>query len=70
MEYIMGDYVPDDIKEQFLIATRESHTRNQEKVQNLDSTIRSLVTRASGLVNDRVETLHGYGKVLSALNIQ
>lgn len=69
LESIMGDSVPDDIKERFLIATRVSHIRNQEKVQNLDSTIRSLYTMASGLVNDGVEALRGYRKVQTALNV-
>ena len=46
----------------------EFHTKNQEKVQSLDSKIRSLYTVASGLVNDRVETLRGFPQVQTALN--
>ena len=70
LESFMGDSVPNDIKDRVLIAARESHARNQEKVQNLDSKIRSLYTTASGLVNDWKETLCGYGKVLTALNVR
>ena len=40
LESIMGDSVPDDIKSRVLIAARESHARNQEKVQTLDFKIR------------------------------
>ena len=38
-------------------------------VQILDSKIRSLYIAASGLVNDRVETLRGFGRVQTALDI-
>ena len=67
LEFIMGDSVPQDIKNRVLIAARESHTRNQEKVQALDSKFRSLYTAASGLVNDRGETLRGFSRVQTAL---
>ena len=53
LESIMGDLVPQDIKIRVLIAARESHTRNQENVQTMNSKSRSLYTVASGLVNDR-----------------
>ena len=59
LESIMGDWVPQDIKIRVLIAARESYTRNQEKVQTLNSKSRSLYTAASGLVNDGEETLRG-----------
>ena len=65
----MGDSVPKDIKSRVLIAARESHARNQEKVQTLDSKIGSLYTTASGLVNDGMETLSGNGRVQTALDI-
>ena len=44
LESIMGDSVPDNIKSRVLIAARESHARNLEKVQNLDPTVRSFYT--------------------------
>lgn len=65
----MGDSVPQDIKNRVLMASRESHTSNQEKVQTLDSKIRSLYAAASGLVNNGLETLRGYGRVQTALNV-
>ena len=67
LESIMGDWVPQDIKIRVLIAARESYTRNQEKVQTLNSKSRSLYTVASGLVNDGEETLRGFGRVQAAL---
>ena len=67
LESIMGDWVPQDIKIRVLIAARESYTRNQEKVQTLNSKSRSLYTVASGLVNDGEETLRGFGRVQTAL---
>ena len=48
---------------------KESHTRNWERVQNLDSITRSLYTTAAGLVNDSMEAIRGYGKVVAALNV-
>ena len=59
----MGDLVPQNIKNRFLITAREAHTRNQERVQSLDSKIRSLYTVASSLVNDGVETLRHCGSL-------
>ena len=67
LESIIGDLVPHSIKDRVLIAARESHTRNQEKVQLLDSKFRSLYTAASGLVNNRVETLRGFRRVQTVL---
>ena len=65
----MRDLVPQGIKDRVLIATRDSHTRNQEKVKLLGSKFKSLYTTASGLVNEGVDTLRGYGKVQTALDI-
>ena len=48
----------------------ESHTRNCERVQNLDSIARSLYTTAIGLVNDSMEAIRGYGKVVAALDVR
>ena len=69
LESIMGDRDPMDIKVRILAAARQSHANNQEMVQLLDSKIRSLYTAASGLVNDGVETLRGFGRVQTALNV-
>ena len=69
LESIMGELVPQKIQIMILTAARQSHTSNQEMVQLLDSKIRSLYTAASGLVNDRVETLRGFGRVQNALDI-
>ena len=70
LESIMEGLVPQEIQTRILVAVRQSHANNQEMVQLLDSKIRSLYTVASGLVNDGVETLRGYGWVQTALNIR
>ena len=59
LESIMGDSVPEDIKSRVLIAVKESHAKNCERVQNLDSIVRNLYTSASGLVNDGMEAMRG-----------
>ena len=69
LDSIMGDSIPEDIKSRVLIAAKESHAKNLEKVQNLDSIVRSLYTSASGLVNDGMEATRGFGKVLTDLNV-
>ena len=69
LESIMEDLVPQEIQSMILLAARQSHANNQEMVHLLDSKIRSLYTVASGLVNDGVETLRGYGRVQTALNV-
>ena len=69
LESIMEDKFPYEIQTRILAAARQSHANNQEMVQLLDSKIRSLYTAASGLVNDGVETLRGFGKVQTALDV-
>ena len=51
----LPDSVPEEDKMRVLLAVKESHTRNCERVQNLDSITRSLYTTASDLVNDGME---------------
>ena len=65
----MEGIVPQEILTRILAAVRQSHANNQEMVQLLDSKIRSFYTAASGLVNDGVETLRGFGRVQTALDI-
>ena len=52
-----------------LVAVKESHAKNQQMVQLMDAKARSLYSSAAGLVNDGVETLRGFGKVQTALDI-
>ena len=52
-----------------LMAVKQSQANNQQNVQLLDAKARSLYSSAAGLVNDRVETLRGFGKVQTALDI-
>ena len=58
LESIMGDWVPQDIKIRVLIAARESYTRNQEKVQTLNSK-QEFLQRYLVWSIDREETLRG-----------
>ena len=69
LEAIMGDLVPHEIQIRILMAVRQSHSNNLQMVQFLDSKIRSLYTAASGLINNRVETLRGYGWVQTTLDV-
>ena len=52
-----------------LIAFKQSQANNQQMVQLWDSKAKSLYSAAAGLVNDGVETLRGYGKVQTALDV-
>ena len=49
---------------------QESHNKNCIQVQALDAKFRSLYTASSGLVNDSMETLRGYSKFVSALDLR
>ena len=69
LESIMGDQVPQEIQNRILMAVRQTHTNNVQRVQLWDSKVRSLYSVASGLVNDRVETLRGFGQVQTALDV-
>ena len=53
-----------------LTAVKQSQANNQQMVQLLDAKARSLYSSVAGLVNDRVETLRGFGKVQTALDIR
>ena len=61
LESIMKDEVPLEVQTRILPAVKQSHANNQQMVQLWDSKARSLYTVAARLVNDRVETLRGYG---------
>ena len=67
---LMPDSVPEDVKSRVLLAAKESHARNCERVQNLDLITRRLYSISAGLVNDGMETTRGYGKVVAALNVR
>lgn len=66
----MGDSIDSETKERIMSAVNQSLASNWDKVQVLDSTIRSLYTVASGLVNDGAETLSGFGLMQTALDIR
>ena len=57
LESIIGDQVRQEIQARILMTVRQAHLNNLQRVQQWDSKVRSLYTAASGLVNDRVETL-------------
>ena len=46
------DAVPEDIRGRVILKMEGVHTRNQERVHNLDSTVRGIYSIAVGLVND------------------
>ena len=66
----MGDSVDPETKERIMNTVNQSLASNRDKVQVLDSTIRSLYTVASGLVNNGAETLRGFGLVQTALDVR
>ena len=70
LESIMGDEVSPEMKTMILMAVKQSQANNQQMVQLWDSKARSLYSAAAGLVNDGVETLRGFGKVQTALDIR
>ena len=45
------------------------HTRDKERMQNLDSKVRKIYPRLADLVNDGMEIIRGDSKVVSALNV-
>ena len=63
LESIMGDEVSPEMKTKILAASKQSKANNQQMVQLWDSKAKSLYSAAAGLVNDRVETLRGFGKM-------
>ena len=70
LESIMGDEVSPEMKVMILTAIKQSQANNQQMVQLWDSKARTLYSSAAGLVNDRMETLRGFGKVQTALDIR
>ena len=69
LQSIMGDQVSQEVQNRILTAVRQTHDNNLEKLQFWDSKVRSLYSAASGLVNDGVETLRGYGRIQTALDV-
>ena len=54
LQSIMGDQVSQEVQDRILMAVRQTHANNQEKVQLWDSKVRSLYSAAFVLVNDGV----------------
>ena len=69
LEFIMGDQVSQEVQTRILMAVRQAHSNNLQRVQQWDSKVRSLYSAASGLVNDGVESLRGYGLIQTALDV-
>ena len=65
----MGDSMNPEVKQRILSAVNQSLANNRDKMQVLDSTIRSLYSAASGQVNDGAEILRGYGQVYTTLEV-
>ena len=65
----MGDQVSQEVQDRILMAVRKTHAENLKKLHLWDSKVRSLYSAASGLVNYGVETLRGYGRIQTALNV-
>ena len=63
------DTVPEDLRRRVLLEIEEVHSRNQKRMQNLDSTVRDIYSIAAGLVNDGMDVTRGYGKLVSALDV-
>ena len=63
------DTVPKVIRGIVILEMEGVHTRNLERVQNLDSTVRDIYSIAAGLVNDGMDVTRGYGKLVSALDV-
>ena len=69
LQSIMGHQVSQEVQNRILTAVRQTHDNNLEKMQLWDSKVRSLYSAASSLVNDRVETLRGYRRIQTALDV-
>ena len=54
---IMPDTVPEDIRSRVILAMEEVHTRNLERVQNLDFTVKEIYSIVVGLVNYGMEVM-------------
>ena len=63
LQSIMGDQVSHEVQDRILMAVRQTHAKNLEKLELWDSKVRSLYSAASGLVNNWVVTLRGYGQI-------
>ena len=70
LESIMGDAVDPEVKQRIVSTVNQSLAINRDRVQVLDSTIRSLYTATSGLGNNGAETVRGFGQVYTALDIR
>ena len=57
------------MKVMILMAVKQSQANNQQMVQLWDSKAKSLYSGTAGLVNDGVETLRGFGRVQTALDV-
>ena len=62
------DSIPEKVKGR-VYHMEEVDTMNMERVQLLDNIVREVYSIKEGLVNDGIEVIRGYGKLVTALNI-
>ena len=62
------DSIPEKVKGR-VYHMEEVDTMNMERVQLLDNIVREVYSIKEGLVNDSIEVIRGYGKLVTALNI-
>ena len=62
------DSVPEKVKGR-VHHMEEVNARNMERVQLLDNVVREFYSITAGLVNNGMEVIRGYGKLVTALNI-
>ena len=67
---ILDSTIPMEVRERIHLAVEMSHQENVKRVKALDQKFRGLYTVASGLVNNSMEAVRGFGKVAAALDIR
>ena len=61
--------VPEVIKARVLYFMEEDYARNLKRMQLYKNIVREVYSIIAGLVNDGMEVIRGYGKLVTALNI-
>ena len=68
--FLMDSRIPEEVCKWVKLLVEMFHQKNLKKVKALDQKVQGLCTTAAGLVNYSSETMCGYGKVISALDIR
>ena len=66
----MDSTIPQELRERIILEVELSHKANLERNKAMDFKFLALYSSTTGAINDFSEVVHGYGKVVTAMDLR